>query len=106
MTTCCLPHVKALISHCGKSSLLTVFTQHGHSEAELTPPYKNQFVRKWGPDGSIATGSEDWKLIADIAEAANGHTVVAKDTYDAFINTDLGNCYMRQACRGWWSVGL
>lgn len=82
------------------------FTQHGHSEAELTPPYKNQFVRKWGPDGSIATGSEDWKLIADIAEAANGHTVVAKDTYDAFINTDLGNYYMRQACRGWWSVGL
>ena len=53
------------------------------------PPYKNQLVQKWGPSGSIATGSEDWKLIPDIAKSAKGHRIVGKNTYDAFINTDL-----------------
>ena len=89
MTTACLPHIKTLISHFQTRALPTIFFQHGHSKAELTPPYKNQLVRKWKPSGSVATGSKDWELIPDIAEAARGQTVVAKNTYDAFINTNL-----------------
>jgi nicotinamidase-related amidase len=91
MTTTCLPHIKSLISHFQSRSLPTIFLQHGHSKAELTPPYKNQLVRKWGPADSIATGSEDWKLMPDIAQFTEGHTIIAKNTYDGFINTDLAN---------------
>ena len=92
MTTTALPNILSLISHFKRLSLLTIYTQHGHSKAELTPPYKNQVVRKWGPDGSIATGSKDWELIPEIAAAAakgKKKAIVAKNTYDAFINTDL-----------------
>lgn len=48
-------------------------------------------MRKWGPNGSIATGSQDWELIPEIREITQDHPVVAKDTYDAFINTDLSD---------------
>ena len=89
MTTTCLPHIKSLISHFESRGRPVIFTQHGHSKAELTPPYTNQLVRKWGPSDSIATGSEDWQLIPDIAQAAQGHKIIAKNTYDAFVNTDL-----------------
>lgn len=58
-------------------------------------PSPSQLVRKWGPDGSIAYGSEDWKLqdeMAQYLEAAGGTSwprLVHKNTYDAFINTGL-----------------
>ncbi|KAL6716067.1 hypothetical protein ACLMJK_007029 [Lecanora helva] len=90
MATTALPNVLALISHFKNNSLPLIFTQHGHSKEELTPPYKNQLVRKWGPSGSIAYGSGDWEFMPEIKEEVQGHTVVAKNTYDAFINTSLG----------------
>ncbi len=89
MTATYLPNIETLISHFQSRSLPTIFTQHGHSKAELTPPFKNQLVRKWGPTGSIATGSKAWDLIPDVAKFTEGHTIIAKNTYDAFINTDL-----------------
>ena len=89
MTTTSLPHVKTLISHFQTRALPLIFIQHGHPEAELTPPYTNQMVRKYGPADVIVTGSKDWELIPEIAELAKGHTIVAKNTYDSFINTDL-----------------
>lgn len=96
MTTSALPNIKKLISHFQSSSAPIIFTQHGHSQEELTTvPSPNQLVRKWGPDGSIATGSEGWKLQTDIqphveAKGSSGWPrLVSKNTYDAFINTDL-----------------
>jgi len=89
MTTTALPNILTLISHFKAHSLPLLFTQHGHSEAELTPPYKSQLVRKWGPNGSIATGTKDWELLPEIKKEAKGQTIIAKDTYDAFINTNF-----------------
>ncbi|KAJ4422936.1 hypothetical protein N0V82_002463 [Gnomoniopsis sp. IMI 355080] len=98
MTTSALPNIKKLITHFQSDSAPIIFTQHGHSEEELTTvPSPNQLVRKWGPDGSIATGSEKWKFQSDIQRYMEGKgssdwpKLVPKNTYDAFINTDLTN---------------
>lgn len=95
MTTTALPNILKLCTHFQASNLPLLFTQHGHSKEDLTPPYKNQLVRKWGPDGSIATGSKDWELLPEIQKIAKNHHVVAKDTYDAFINTSLSELLSR-----------
>lgn len=92
MTDPCLKNILKLTSHFQTRSLPRIFTQHGHTAAELKPPYSNQLVRKWGPSGSIATGSKDWEFIAEIEKAASEEgsvTLVGKNTYDAFLNTDL-----------------
>ena len=91
MTTTSLPNVLQLIDHFQFSNLPLIFIQHGHSKEELTPPYTNQLVRKWGPDNSIATGSPDWELMPEIATRAKNHRVLAKNTYDAFLNTGLAD---------------
>ncbi|KAI4102556.1 MAG: hypothetical protein LQ339_004573 [Xanthoria mediterranea] len=91
MTSTCLPNILRLSTHFQTHSLPRIFTQHGHTQAELTPPLKNQLVRKWGPSGSIAKGSQDWELMPDIAAqaTANDNPIIHKNTYDAFLNTDL-----------------
>ncbi|KAI9691133.1 MAG: hypothetical protein M1822_008753 [Bathelium mastoideum] len=89
MTETSLPNVLKLISHFRSHAQPIIFTQHGHSKEELTPPYRNQLVRKWGPDGSIAIGSADWELMPEIKKVYKADEVVAKNTYDAFINTPL-----------------
>lgn len=96
MTTTALPNIKKLISHFQSASAPIIFTQHGHSKEELTThPSPSQLVRKWSPAGSIAYGSEDWELQDEMErylEAADGKDwprLVHKNTYDAFINTDL-----------------
>lgn len=108
MTTNALANIKKLISHYQSISAPVIFTQHGHSQEELTTvPSPNQLVRKWGPDGSIASGSKKWELQDDIqnyldnkvdyyyssssssSTAGGWPKVVHKNTYDAFLNTDL-----------------
>ena len=89
MTTTAAPNIAKLNSHFQSKSLPRIFTQHGHTKAELAPPFHNQLVRKWGPSGSIAVGSKDWELQPEIASQATGCPVIAKNTYDAFINTNL-----------------
>lgn len=89
MTTTALPNILKLIDYFKAQSLSVLFTQHGHTKEELTPPYKNQLVRKWGPSGSIAIGSKDWELLPEVTEKVGSYPVVGKNTYDAFINTDL-----------------
>lgn len=89
MTSTCLPNIINLINHIQNSFLPVLFTQHGHTPAELTPPFKNQLVRKWGPSGSIAVNTTGWKLLPKIQALTNGYPIVAKNTYDAFINTNL-----------------
>jgi nicotinamidase-related amidase len=97
-----IPNITKLVSSFRERSLPVIFTQHGHTQEELTPPHYggNQLVRKWGPEGSIKRGSEEWKLIPEIAKLVgsaeisasapdNSSIVVAKNTYDAFINTTL-----------------
>ena len=90
MTSTALPNVLKLIDHFKAKAMPCIFTQHGHTKEELTPPYKNQLVRKWGPNGSIAIGSRDWEMIPEVACKAEGYPLVGKNTYDAFINTNLG----------------
>lgn len=100
MTKTALPNILKLCNHFQAHSgipLPIIFTQHGHSKEELTPPYKNQLVRKWGPDGSIATGSKDWELIPEMKQIAKDYPVVPKNTYDAFINTKLGDELQRHS---------
>ncbi|KAI9716147.1 MAG: hypothetical protein M1812_005575 [Candelaria pacifica] len=91
MTTTCLINVLTLSSYFAAHNLPRIFTQHGHTKEELTPPFKNQLVLRWWPEGSIAKNTPDWELISDIAKHANqdGCSLIGKNTYDAFINTDL-----------------
>lgn len=99
MTAKALPNIKKLIKHFQSDSLPVIFTQHGHSPEELNGKKVNQLVRKWGASGSIAHGSDDWQLQDDLKEyipsseaspeAPEWPKIVAKNTYDAFINTNL-----------------
>jgi nicotinamidase-related amidase len=99
-----IPNITELVSLFRDLSLPVVFTQHGHTQEELTPPHYggNQLVRKWGPEGSIKRGSREWKFMPEIAKlvgsaeeptspSTNSSIVVAKNTYDAFINTNLAS---------------
>ncbi|KAI1137315.1 Isochorismatase hydrolase [Hypoxylon sp. FL0543] len=101
MTQAALPHIQTLVRHFKSKNLPIIFTQHGHDEADLSgPPYRNQLVRKWGPGGSIHFGSEDWELQPPIAklikdDLAGDAQIVHKNTYDAFINTDLDKLLRR-----------
>lgn len=97
MTTVALPNILKLCDKFKASTFPLIFTQHGHSKEELTPPLKNQLVRKWGPAGSIATGTRDWELMPEVKKIAKDHRVVAKNTYDAFLNTDLSNILERNS---------
>lgn len=101
MTTSALPNIQKLIEYFQSSSESKsspiVFTQHGHTEEELTAdPSPSQLVRKWGPDGSIARGSKDWELQDEMQKYISREDsedscprIVHKNTYDAFIDTDL-----------------
>jgi nicotinamidase-related amidase len=99
-----IPNITKLVSHFRDLSLPVIFTQHGHTKEELTPPHYggNQLVRKWGPEGSIRRGSKEAGFIPEIAKlvgtaqeptsaATSSSIVVAKNTYDAFINTNLAS---------------
>jgi nicotinamidase-related amidase len=99
-----IPNITKLVAHFRDIDLPVIFTQHGHTQEELTPPRYggNQLVRKWGPEGSIKRGSKEWNFIPEIAKlvgstegptsaSTDGSVVVAKNTYDAFINTNLAS---------------
>ena len=84
-----LPKIKALNEFFNQSSRTVVLTQHGHTREEIIPPIKNQLVRKFGPDNVLMVGSEGWELIPEIWKISKDAPVVAKNTYDAFMDTDL-----------------
>ncbi|KAL8866425.1 MAG: hypothetical protein Q9174_006310 [Haloplaca sp. 1 TL-2023] len=89
MTHNCLSNILLLDSNFKAKSLNRIYTQHGHTKEELTPPFKNQLVKRWGVEGSIAKYSPDWELMPEIKKASDGCMIIAKNTYDAFLNTDL-----------------
>ena len=89
MATTAIPQIQKLHNFVENSSRSIMFTQHGHTKEELTPPFKNQLVRRWGPNGSIQKGSKEWELIPEIKKLVKDSPIVAKNTYDAFINTNL-----------------
>jgi nicotinamidase-related amidase len=96
MVTAAIPRIQELHSFFTAKSLPVLFTQHGHTIEELTPPFKNQLVRRWGPDGSIHKGSKDWELIPTVKKLVKDSPIVAKNTYDAFIKTDLDDLLREQ----------
>ncbi|OJD40267.1 cysteine hydrolase [Diplodia corticola] len=104
MTKQALPQITTLIHHFRAQALPVLFTQHGHPASDLAgPPYPNQLVRKWGPAGSIHRGTAPWELqpavqalLEDLeTDEREGRRergwadVVQKNTYDAFVGTDL-----------------
>lgn len=92
MTSTCLPNILRLIDHFHSCSRPIIFTQHGHTDVELTSPIKNQLVKRWGVEGSIRIGTPDWQLMPEIVAAqkkTSGVVLKGKNTYDSFINTDL-----------------
>lgn len=86
MTTTALPNILKLIAHFRTRNLPVMFTQHGHSDAELTPPFQNQLVRKWGPDGSIRTGSEGWEFINEIGKEVREAEVLVRATIPSAVS--------------------
>lgn len=66
-----------------------IYTQHGHTQEELTHPFTNQLVKKWGAEGSIARGSPDWEIVPNLQICTKDCAIVQKSTYDAFIGTEL-----------------
>ena len=97
MTSQALPHINKLIQYFRSYDAPVIFTQHGHTKEELTPPIKNQVVKRWGPEESIAIGSHAWTLLPEIEEQVQRSPVVAKNTYDAFINTNLDELLQEQS---------
>jgi nicotinamidase-related amidase len=88
MVSSSLPNVITLIEHFRELHYTVIFTKHGHTDEDLTPPLTNQLVRKWGVDGSIRVGTESWQFLREIDEFVQ-EDVVRKNTYDAFLNTNL-----------------
>lgn len=86
-----LPKIQMLNDYFNRSSRPVIFTQHGHTKEELIPPIKNQLIRKVGPENALMIGSKDWELIPEIWKMAKDSPVVGKNTYDAFMGTDLDN---------------
>jgi len=85
-----LPNIKKLHAFFDRRGWPVVFTQHGHTDEDLTPPFKNQLVRKLGPDNVLKTGSKDWELIPEIWKITKDAPVVAKNTFNAFQSHELG----------------
>ncbi|KAK9779978.1 putative Isochorismatase-like domain-containing protein [Seiridium cardinale] len=83
------PNIKALQKYFQENSQPIIYTQHGHPEEDFRPPYKNQLVRRWGPSRSIHRGSPEWELIPWVKKSVGESPIVAKNTYDAFVNTNL-----------------
>lgn len=86
--------ILTLLNHFMSTNHPVIVTQHGHPPSDLEgPPYRNQLVRKWGVDGSIHRHSRDWELIPEMAQEIKSDpsrvTTVQKNTYDAFIGTEL-----------------
>lgn len=96
MITTAIPNTVKLHDYFDSNSRPIVFSQHGHTKEDLTPPFENQLVRKWGPSGSIARGSQDWEIVPELAGMAQDAPRLQKNTYDAFINTDLASLLEEQ----------
>ena len=84
-----LPNITMLNTFFNHSRRDVIFTQHGHTKQELIPPIKSQLVRKVGVDNALVIRTRDWELIPDVWKMAKDAPVVAKNTYDAFMDTDL-----------------
>ncbi|RMY77922.1 hypothetical protein D0863_01024 [Hortaea werneckii] len=82
-----VPDIKRLHNHFEATSLSIIYTQHGHTKEELTPPYKNQLGSRW-IDSPRQLRLE---LIPELKTLAEQYPKVQKNTYDAFINTDLAS---------------
>lgn len=84
-----MPEIRRLNDYFREKKDLIVFTQHGHAPEELIPPIKNQLVRKVGPENAIVVNTKEWELVPEIWKMARDAPVTGKNTYDAFMHTDL-----------------
>lgn len=89
-----IPHITTLHKFFATRSSAPpiIFTQHGHPASDLTPPFRNQLVRKWGPGGSIRRDPDnaDWQLMPVMRKLTDSTSIIVdKNTYDAFVNTNL-----------------
>lgn len=84
-----LPQIKLLNDFCNGTDRPVIFTQHGHTPDELIPPIKNQLIRKVGPENAIMVNTEEWELAPEIWKMARDAPISRKNTYDAFMHTEL-----------------
>lgn len=84
-----MPEIRRLNDYFREKSNPVIFTQHGHVPEELIPPIKNQLVRKVGPENAIVVNTKEWELIPEIWKMAQDAPVTGKNTYDAFMHTEL-----------------
>ncbi|KAI9660765.1 MAG: hypothetical protein M1831_003457 [Alyxoria varia] len=89
-----VPQILKLHSHFRSKHLPIFITQHGHPDSDFVPPITNQLVLKWGVGGSLHRGSREWEFVDAIrplatAEENDNVMVIAKNTYDGFVGTEL-----------------
>ncbi|BEI84245.1 hypothetical protein CcaverHIS002_0408490 [Cutaneotrichosporon cavernicola] len=85
-----MSNVNNLIAFFHSTNALVVYTQHGHTPAQLSGEEVSQLVRFWGAKHSIHRFSESWQLLPNLSPPIpTDITVQDKDTYDAFIHTHL-----------------
>ncbi|GMK56791.1 hypothetical protein CspeluHIS016_0306310 [Cutaneotrichosporon spelunceum] len=85
-----LPRINGLITHFHSTANPVVYTQHGHTPAQLAGHQVSQLVRFWGAAHSIPRFSAAWELLPALTRAAKDDVLVQdKDTYDAFLHTGL-----------------
>jgi len=92
MSLSALPQILKLSCFFRSHSLPVLFTQHGHPDSDFEPPITNQIVRKWGPENSIHLNTPEWRLQPQLQKLRDEDLdipVIAKNTYDAFMGTDL-----------------
>ncbi|KAI1813896.1 Isochorismatase-like protein [Poronia punctata] len=91
MTRTALPNIQKLISAFKSTSSTIIFTPNTATltKNSFANPSPNQIVRKWGPENSIASGSDEWRIQKSMPTSTSTAIIVAKNTYDAFINTNL-----------------
>lgn len=94
-----LPYIKTLHSFFTSHGWPIIFTQHGHTQEDITPPITNQLIRKVGIEDALMTDTRDWELIPDIWKLMGDAPVVRKNTYDAFERTDLHSILQAQGVR-------
>lgn len=91
-----LPNIQVLSTFFSNSSRPVILTQHGHTEDELIPPITNQLIRMEGPGNVIMKGTKDWELIPEVWKLSKDFPITAKNTYDAFMRTDLDDLLKKE----------
>ena len=78
-----IENIKKLIDYADKSGAKTIFTRHNDNY-----PISASLIKWWEGDGDkLESGSDSWQIIKEFD--ATGRTIIDKNQYSAFFNTNL-----------------